>query len=130
MIIWTQQPFKVYRKIITDGFYYCNPKLIPILQEDENFKRAYSWMIKEMHRRIGYPRQQNSYPIWGWYRSHDFKHQRPDFRWSKNYKNDVCIELDIPENQVLLSDFESWHFVLNNWYYSDATHEKEWRDKN
>lgn len=62
MIIWTQQPFKVYRKIITDGFYYCNPKLIPILQEDENFKRAYSWMIKEMHRRIGYPRQQIAIP--------------------------------------------------------------------
>lgn len=45
-------------------------------------------------------------------------------------KDEVCIELDIPEHQVLLSDFESWHFVLNNWYYSDVTNEKEWRDKN
>lgn len=25
-----------------------------------------------------------------------------------------------------MSDFEAWHFVLNNWYYSSTTSEKEW----
>ena len=36
------------------------------------------------------------------------------------------MEINIPEEKVLLSDFEAWHFVLNDWYYSPATNEQEW----
>ena len=45
------------------------------------------------------------------------------------------MELKIPEEKVLLSDFDGWHYVLNDWYYSDAKNEKEldrkdeWFDK-
>ncbi|MET7027653.1 DUF3841 domain-containing protein [Ligilactobacillus salivarius] len=36
------------------------------------------------------------------------------------------MEINILEEKVLLSDFEAWHFVLNDWYYSPATNEQEW----
>ena len=36
------------------------------------------------------------------------------------------MEINIPEEKVLLSDFEAWYFVLNDWYYSPATNEQEW----
>lgn len=33
-----------------------------------------------------------------------------------NYsKDDVILELEIPDSEVLLSDYDDWHFVLNNW---------------
>ena len=28
----------------------------------------------------------------------------------------VCIELEVPDEKVLLSDFDLWHFVLNDWW--------------
>lgn len=28
----------------------------------------------------------------------------------------MVLELEVPDNQVLLSDEELWHYVLNNWY--------------
>ncbi|GFZ27372.1 DUF3841 domain-containing protein [Lactobacillus corticis] len=125
MIIWTIQPYEVYQEILDQGIFYCNPELSTNLKYD-GFSKAYNWMIQQMINKIGPSKRPNAYPIWAWYRSHDYKHQRPDFRWALDYPDEVCIELEIPENQVLLSDFESWHFVLNNWFYSDATSEKEW----
>ena len=35
----------------------------------------------------------------------------------------LCIEIEKPDNEVLLSDEENWHFVLNNSYISD--HEQD-----
>lgn len=37
----------------------------------------------------------------------------------------MCLELELPDSQVLLSDQENWHAVLNQWYMGDATNEAE-----
>lgn len=126
MIIWTMQPYEVYQKILEKGIFYCDPRLSFCLKGDDDFQRAYRWMIKQMENKFGPTKEKNCYPIWAWYRSHDYKHQHPDFRWVRDYPDEVCMELEIPEEQVLLSDFEGWHFVLNDWYYSDATSEVQW----
>lgn len=52
-----------------------------------------------MIKRIGPSKESNAYPIWAWYRSHDYKHQRPDFRWARDYPDEVCMELEIPEEK-------------------------------
>lgn len=36
------------------------------------------------------------------------------------------MEVEIPDKDVLLSDEELWHFVLNDFYLSDATNEVEY----
>ena len=41
----------------------------------------------------------------------------------------VCIELEIPDGLVLLSDFHMWHFVLNRWPISDTEEEANRLDK-
>lgn len=41
-------------------------------------------------------------------------------------KKCVCIELEIPDNEVLLSDSNQWHCVLNNDYNNPGRTEKEW----
>ncbi|MEW3584057.1 DUF3841 domain-containing protein, partial [[Clostridium] symbiosum] len=37
----------------------------------------------------------------------------------------VCIEFEIDDNKVLLSDFDGWHFVLSNGYYDQSGSEDE-----
>ena len=39
------------------------------------------------------------------------------------------MELDVPDAEVLLSDFELWHWPLNNWWIDNSTCEEEY-DKN
>lgn len=41
----------------------------------------------------------------------------------------VCIELEIPDNQVVLSDFTAWHFVLNKSYLNQKCYSEEIFDK-
>lgn len=125
MIVWTIQPYEVYQKILNEGYFYCDPKRSRLLKNGAEFLRAYQWMIQQMVDKIGPAKRKNCYPIWAWYRSRDYKHQRPDFRLAKNYPDEVCIELEISENSILLSDFESWHFVLNDWFNADVKSEAE-----
>lgn len=129
MRIWTIQPYEVYQQILKTGHFYCDPNLSIDLKDDVEFRRSYQWMIEQMKCQIGGPEREGSYPIWAWYRSHDYKNQRPDFRQARDYSDEVCIELEISEKKVLLSDFEAWHFVLNDWYYSPATSEEEWNQR-
>ena len=38
----------------------------------------------------------------------------------------MLIEVEIPDNKVVLSDFDNWHSVLNGTYsYTQTTNEKE-----
>ena len=55
-------------------------------------------------------------------------HQKPDLRrieFRTCPGPQVCIELEIPDQDVLLSDEERWHIVLNDGYYGDAKTEVE-----
>ena len=125
MIMWTIQPYSVYQQLVKNGCFYCNPNK-SANWKDTDFRLAYQWMIKQLKAKVDLPYKQITTPLWAWYRSSNYHHQRPDFRWTRDYADEVCIEFEIPEKEVLLSDFEAWHFVLNNWYYSSATSEKEW----
>jgi hypothetical protein len=47
----------------------------------------------------------------------------PDLRTSGFFEKGipgVRLECDVPEDRVLLSDFELWHYVLNYWYLPDS----------
>lgn len=125
MIVWTIQPYEVYQQLMKNGVFYCDPAKSENLEYD-NFQLAYKWMIQKMIKKVGLPPEGIRTPIWAWYRSNNFTHKRPDFRRWKGFDDAVCIELDVPEEQVLLSDFEGWHFVLNDWFYSSATSDEEW----
>lgn len=125
MIMWTIQPYSVYQQLVKNAYFYCDPNK-SANWKDTDFRLAYQWMIKQLEVKAARPCNQITTPLWAWYRSHDYRHQRPDFRWSRDYSDEVCIEFDIPEEKVLLSDFEAWHFVLNNWYYSSARSKEEW----
>ena len=87
----------------------------------EAFLPYYEWMADQMVL-YGLERPENNsgeaakYPFWAWYKYSDSK-TKPDLRHAGHAPrgtNCVCLELELPENDVLLSNFDSWNCVLNN----------------
>ncbi|EGK12917.1 hypothetical protein HMPREF9374_1212 [Desmospora sp. 8437] len=70
---------------------------------------AYHWMMKQMAKRL--PRYEGEYPIW-------LYTQFPDHYRYTMEKGLECVLLavELREEDVLISDFETWHCVLNQWY--------------
>ena len=133
MIVWSNQPYQVYEQLISSGIFTCYPAKSMNMKIDHrygmhDFENAYAWMAHQMRSKVGNPPAGVMFPVWVWYKL-DYAHRRPNFRSFRDYDDQVCLELEIPESDVLLSDFEKWHFVLNNWYLNNAVSEKEGQAK-
>ena len=127
MIVWTIQPLTVYQQLLKDGYFRCDPKRSVLLHE-LGFRKAYDWMNRQMEKRIGRKPDGVKYPIWAWH-TMDWLHTKPDLRRREfRYENEdmVCIELSVPDGEILLSDEENWHFVLNDSYFNCARNDREY----
>ena len=126
MIVWSIQPINVYEQILKTGYYHCDGRKV-----DKFFRESYQWLCKEMIEKIGAPPKGVKYPVWAWH-TRNFKHKKPDLRnASYSFRGDkmVCLELQIPDNEILLTDFDAWHFVLNKWYLNTNCWDEETYDK-
>lgn len=114
MRLWTVQPYCVYELIQRKGIYRCKPKLSELL-DCEEFINAYEWISKQMRKRVGNPPKGVKYPVWAWY-SVDGRNKRPDMRKSymRVFEKSVLLEIEIPDVEVLLTNYDSWHIILNN----------------
>lgn len=127
MILWTIQPIEVYNIIQEKGYYICDESKSELLVYD-SFKNAYNWYIEKMIQKVGLPLENIKYPVWAWYKRKG-KRKKPDLResgYAMRGTKMVCMEIEIPDEQVVLSDFDNWHFVLGDYYYSQAVSEEEW----
>ena len=52
MIVWTMRPYNVYLEIMDKGEFFCNLDLSINLKDDNDFLRAYHWMIQQMIKKI------------------------------------------------------------------------------
>lgn len=127
MIVWTNQPYAVYETLMQTGQFTCDPKQAENWQEAE-FAKAYQWMIKQMTHKIGPAPVGVTAPIWAWYKR-NYAHQRPDFRQLRDFADQVCLEIEIADEDILLSDFIHWHAVLNDFWLSGAQNEAEYDEK-
>jgi hypothetical protein len=124
--LWTIQPVEIYESILKKGYYTCDGRKI-----DKYFRISYKWLCEQMKKKIGKPPKNVQYPVWAWH-TRNFKRKKPDLRSSEyGYKGTkmVCLEIEVPDNEVLLSDFDAWHFVLNNCYYNVDCWDEETFDK-
>ncbi len=89
---------------------------------DPDFRTAYRWLMEQMTLRTkGYT---GRFPIWFWMEKPDFR--KYQFRnYCKPGESVVLLECLIPAERVLLSDYESWHSVLNNWHLSLSEEEAD-----
>ena len=112
MKLWTIQGIEIYERLKRDGITYC---LRPEFGDDLLYANAYKWMAKQMRQRIGEPPLKSiEYPMWAWYQYDSAKRNKPP-RSPKDFSEDlsVLMEIEMPEQELLLSDFSTWHHVLN-----------------
>ena len=123
MILWTSQEEAVYNKLLKTGVYRCDLNLSPT----KDCRKQYDWLVRQMKQRIGPPPEQVTYPVWALYQQ-DGKHRKPDLRrerWAVgcNGERFACLEIEIPDRDVLLSDFDAWCMLLSDFLISDTEQE-------
>lgn len=123
MRLWTIQPYHVYELMQRERIYRCESKKSENLEIGTEFVNAYQWISDEMRKRIGNTPKGVEYPVWAWY-LYEGKNSRPDMRHSdvRVSQKSVLWEIEIPSSEVLLTDFDNWHFVLNNWINYNANY--------
>lgn len=126
MILWTIQPFNVYGSLQHHGILYVDPAL----REDQSpyWERPYRWMMAQMKQRI--PGYAGHYPWWAWQKYLPDR-ARPDLRTVRTWCRGphVLMKLDVPDDEVLLSDYDAWHAVLNRMPITDteAEYDELWK---
>ena len=123
MILWTIQPIEVYELIQKTGIYHCTIEKSIF----NDCKEQYDWLVQEMKERIGEPPNGVSYPVWAWYMWEGVR-KKPDLRrerWGNGWEGDrfACMEIDIPDDRVLLSDFDDWSLILVHGLIADSKEE-------
>ena len=123
MILWTSQEEAVYNELLKTGVYRCDLNLSPM----KDCRKQYDWLVRQMKQRIGPPPEQVTYPVWALYQQ-DGKHRKPDLRrerWAVgcNGERFACLESEIPDRDVLLSDLDVWCIILNDGLLSDTEQE-------
>lgn len=84
---------------------------------DPDFARAYRWMVAQMAAR-GLDTGGNP-PFWAWH-SYGRWGKRVDLRTFYQIKPVLRLTLEVPDQLVLLNDYEFWHDVLGNSHISTS----------
>lgn len=134
MNIWTIQPLGLVKKVLNGQECFNDIRESETILLDETFPYAYDWMSNRLQEKCSPPDGilrfesdstprnftpcedgKHIYPFWGWYLI-DGRNCRPDFRRFEflTSRDMAVLGLEVPESQILLSDFDLWHCVLNN----------------
>ena len=127
MILYTVQPEIIYKQILENGIFTCN-ELKSFASDSEKIKNAYDWIVEKMDKKIEHP-ENIVYPIWGWYKRNN-NLEYPDINELSNEfrskTKQYLLELEIPDDQVLLSDYNKWEAVLNDAYFHYEEKDEDW----
>lgn len=127
--LWKLASAALYDTLRREGVLYFDPGHLSDRDDWFFWEQPYRWMGEQMRQRLLPPAAAGRYPWWAWHRW-DRRSPRPDLRarWSNHWwpAGTLCVrlELELPACEVLLSDFEAWHAVLNDHYL--AFTEEEW----
>lgn len=120
--LWSVRPESDYFLLKKQGVYHTDERLV-----SHHRLEAYYWIAEQLRKKVQ-PPEGITLPIWAWYRAHGLKQLKPDLRKRGHLQcgeRGVRIEFSVPENLVLLSNFDAWHSVLNNHCFAlnDAEYE-------
>lgn len=122
LTLWTVQHESAVRRLEQTGVLKADGR-----RAERWYSDAYQWMRDQMRFRIGRAPLGISYPLWAW-KVWKPDRLRPDLRATGHLKSGTpgaLLEFTCPADQVLLSDFDSWHCVLNETYLAPDEHEFE-----
>lgn len=116
MILYTVQPESIWIHLKTHGHFYADLNKSLFLYEDNDpFEAgifAYRWMIKQYQQKCCHSM---TTPIWAW-KTYQGKTKLFKAHQNKYYFNQAMLKIDVPDDYVLLSDFEDWNICLNCGY--------------
>lgn len=114
MILWTIQEENAYEQLINNGVYRADASLI-FDKYYSAYKMHYDWLVEKMKNLIGNPPDGVEYPIWAWH-TWEGKRKRRDLRCSRygqKGKKKIQMEIEIPDTQVFLTDFDLWCAMMS-----------------
>ncbi len=123
MKLVTFQTMDALKELITKGYLECNEKFINLKKSGH----AYSWVLEKMNLLV--KNDYNvKYPIWCW-----VKFQNticpPKHKGKKVEGFDVKITFNKKEEDVFITDYRRFSFILNNIYIPDNIKDKKEFDK-
>lgn len=128
MRLYSIQPWNVVDELLKNHYFVCDIDKSELISDDVNdmFKNAYNWLVNQMNNCINNP-DNIKYPIWAWYK-YDGSNDLPDFNQFNNYsdKENFLLVIDIPDDDVFLTDYSDWHCVLNNGYNNQGITDEEY----
>lgn len=83
--------------------------------DDPTFQDAYAWMKRSMASAGMHSPEPGISPWWCWVRREE-NHPEPYIEDTESLNDPVVLELSVPSEQIVLSCFDLWHFVLNKCY--------------
>lgn len=128
MTVWTIQPRSALDQINSRGAFRCDPNKSYNISKPDTLKYAYEWLMGQMEEKIGAAPAEVKYPIWAWH-TWNFERKCPDPDSAAFLKRDtekVLLTLDIPENELVLSDYDAWQGVMLDSYVPNVRTEEEY----
>lgn len=137
MRVWTIQPEGIYERLREQGTLYTDISLSPLYGPVDGTKdspvchtlrAAYGWLAGRMEEKIGKP-EGASYPWWAWH-TRKGRHAKPDLReagYGQRGERLVCLELELLEAEVVLSDFDLWCLCVSGFRIPGAP-EGSWEE--
>lgn len=120
--VWLVRTSRALDELLEKG--YLRGKAEHVLPD---FKYPYDWMREQLREKVG-PGPRGAYPVWVWYQYSNESKRRPDLRHRAllpTGSQGVRFELEVPDEALLLSDFELWHLPLNGWYVPSSVEDGE-----
>ena len=133
MILQTIQPVSVLESLQKDSIVFSAPDYSEYDEDGQawTFKLSYEWLKKQMLTRGVMPEKNETDIFWAWAWSGDRGKKLVDMRTRPYCRSQDNVLLTINKNpqDILLSDFSLWNFVLNYWaLYTSKQDEKMWNN--
>lgn len=109
---WTLMERSTWQLLETEGVLTCP---ISAANDDPIFQDAYAWMKDSMASAGILAPEPGLSPWWCWVRSGE-NHPEPYIEDAEGLHDPVALQLSVPAEQIVLSCFDLWHFVLNKCY--------------
>lgn len=129
MKLWTIQHMPFWKRLEVAGRICADAELVKttgFCAVDKRMQHAYDWLAAQMDGKIGRPTP-DAMPLWAWLQWSGAR-RRPDLRSAGHLSSGeegVRIEFEIDDRDVVLSDFELWHFALNYGYIANSEEDDE-----
>ena len=130
MEYWTIQMPIVWQELEQKGSYYARKDIVEkVLDEDyiPLFRYGYYFIIEQMEKKDIPRPSPDHYPIWAW--AIRFPHEKPRKRKVRKKiprgQERLFLQFTIPDELVLLSDFDRYFFPLNYWYLAKTEEEEQ-----